>query len=467
MLVLGLSVVEIVRINMGRAKAAEAAAGAACDIEASYNSDLFERYHLLAFDTDCGGQGENGVERMVEDYLTYTLDGSDPITVQSVSFDEAQYILDDDCEDMKKQITDYMKIYTEAEAARELLEKLSAENESHTKSLSAIESGKSEEQEEGDDSRGQWAGRDPRDVLKDSMSGGVLQLVTPDGMAPSKAIVELANLQSSQTADDDDKQWTEIDFKDFDKFEQQVKKRQTSSDTDIKDNFYGISYALEFFDMYTDGGEGAMQCEVEYIICGRDNDYDNLKGVVNRIILHRLPVNFAYLMTDSAKVASVEPIAATLALLPGVTYPAAKYLLLGCWAYAETIVDVKCLLAGNDIKFIKSGDTWMTDIKNLSAMTELSATNYEGADAVGYKGYLAILLAENTGDMYYRMADLIQLNLSEYDENFMMKNMAYKIILSADFEQRKKYAHFIETSDGVLKIAEECYRYKCKIAAEY
>ena len=48
MLLLGLSVLEMARIRMGSAKAAMAAEGAACDVKAAYDKELFEEYHLLA-----------------------------------------------------------------------------------------------------------------------------------------------------------------------------------------------------------------------------------------------------------------------------------------------------------------------------------------------------------------------------------------------------------------------------------
>ena len=51
MLLLGLSVLEMARIRMGSAKAAMAAEGAACDVKAAYDKELFEEYHLLAVDT--------------------------------------------------------------------------------------------------------------------------------------------------------------------------------------------------------------------------------------------------------------------------------------------------------------------------------------------------------------------------------------------------------------------------------
>jgi len=47
MLLLGLSVLEMARIRMGSAKAAMAAEGAACDVKAAYDKELFEEYHLL------------------------------------------------------------------------------------------------------------------------------------------------------------------------------------------------------------------------------------------------------------------------------------------------------------------------------------------------------------------------------------------------------------------------------------
>ena len=60
MLLLGLSVLEMARIRMGSAKAAMAAEGAACDVKAAYDKELFEEYHLLAVDSTFGGHGADG-----------------------------------------------------------------------------------------------------------------------------------------------------------------------------------------------------------------------------------------------------------------------------------------------------------------------------------------------------------------------------------------------------------------------
>ena len=93
--------------------------------------------------------------------------------------------------------------------------------------------------------------------------------------------------------------------------------------------------------------------------------------------------------------------------------------------------------------------------------------NYEGADAIGYKGYLAILLAENRGDMYYRMADMIQLNLSQDDETFEMKNMIYGFSIDVDIVQNRKFAPFIESFQDVESLDDGYYRHGFRISTEY
>lgn len=267
---------------------------------------------------------------------------------------------------------------------------------------------------------------------------------------------------------EDTRQWEDIEFDDLDKFQRQLMLDGERSQTGIVDDIYGVGYALANFNTFTDRKQNRpFECEVEYIIAGKDNDHDNLQGVVNRIVLHRLPLNLAYLLSDSAKMAEVSSIAAVLALVPGVTYGAAKYLLLGCWAYAETIVDIRLLLDGKSVQFMKTDEYWVTDINNLDKLMNLDSVDYEGVDAVSYRDYLAILLIENKGGMYYRMADLIQLNFRQTDESFEMKNMMYSLTFDVEVSQDRKFASFIEDHEGVSKIDDGLYRYSFRQCVSY
>lgn len=74
----------------------------------------------------------------------------------------------------------------------------------------------------------------------------------------------------------------------------------------------------------------------------------------------------------------------------------AKYFLVACWSYAETLVEVKSLLAGNSISYVKKAETWQTDFKKLGNLKNVENINYEGRDSLDYEDFLMIFLAEST-----------------------------------------------------------------------
>lgn len=465
MLLLGLSVLEMARIRMGSAKAAMAAEGAACDVKAAYDKELFEEYHLLAVDSTFGGHGEGKLEQMAQDYLEYTLENGqgDNMSVEDVALAECRGLLENDCENMKLQITDHMKVYMEEKGIEDILEMITSGDKAMEDASGAVENGKNESNQD----ESSWSGTDPRKALKSILTGGLLNVVTPSGRVVSDQAHDLDGFPSDGQAEDT-RQWEDIEFDDLDKFQRQLMLDGERSQTGIVDDIYGVGYALANFNTFTYRKQDRpFECEVEYIIAGKDNDHDNLQGVVNRIVLHRLPLNLAYLLSDSAKMAEVSSIAAVLALVPGVTYGAAKYLLLGCWAYAETIVDIRLLLDGKSVQFMKTDEYWVTDINNLDKLMNLDSVDYEGVDAVSYRDYLAILLIENKGGMYYRMADLIQLNFRQTDESFEMKNMMYSLTFDVEVSQDRKFASFIEDHEGVSKIDDGLYRYSFRQCVSY
>ena len=74
---------------------------------------------------------------------------------------------------------------------------------------------------------------------------------------------------------------------------------------------------------------------------------DNLKGVINRLILVREGANFAYLQTDQEKNAEAYAAATLLVGYTGIAplIEATKNAVLLAWTYAVCILDVKVLLA--------------------------------------------------------------------------------------------------------------------------
>jgi hypothetical protein len=487
MLLIGLTALELVRIHIGRAKVAEAARGAASDVEAAYCAELFEKYHLLAIDKNFGGQGEGKIEQLAQDYLEYTLtnDQEDSMEVSDVAVTDYCGLLDDDCENMKKQVEEYMKISLAADEIEKLTGDDSSdvsEEKSNSKKSTTTDSDKqtsksknsildygNENSDSSGDAEEDWSGEDPRDTLKRITESGLLRLVTPDGSCPSKDTISLDNLPSknkvaSNSADEDYDLIEEGVLDNIDVLKKQLGTTETDSDGLIKENLYGIKYALKCFSKYTDGEtEGPLQCEVEYIIAGYDNDYDNLQSVVNRIMIHRFPLNYVSISKNEEKVAEVEIIAAVVAIFTGIDSSEVKQLLLGCWAYAETLVDIRILLSGKSVQLVKDSENWITDIDGFAKLALEGDEGYTGADAISYEDYLAIFLAEKAKNMYFRMADVIQINLSQGEDSILMSNMIYACSMDIVVNQNKKYSSFVESVSGVNKIDSGLYQYECSV----
>lgn len=72
-------------------------------------------------------------------------------------------------------------------------------------------------------------------------------------------------------------------FSDIDRLEAELGNISGTDASALQQNGNGILYALSCFDYFTreDGLDNPLKCEVEYLICGKDNDYDNLSAVVN------------------------------------------------------------------------------------------------------------------------------------------------------------------------------------------
>lgn len=467
MLLIGLTAVEIIRIHMNRARVAEAANGAMESLKADYHVDLFEDYHLLLLDRSYAGAGEGAMEERVTDYLDYTLncDDNNAFAVDEVVLTDYIGILDQDCQVLKAQITEYMKLYSEIYAVENLTDMIASHEDPSDTAAETVKNGRMEDSTQESD----WEGEDPREILKGSTSVGLLSLVVPENRTPSRTSVNLEDAPSRQKGLSEEKEAGMLNFDDVQRLEEDLSTSNSNCVLALQEDAYGVLYALECFDYFTCKKEyqHPLELEVEYLIGGKDNDYENLSYVVNMLVLHRLPFNFLYLMTDQTKIAEVESIALVLSLVPGVSYGVIKYLLLGCWAYGETLVEVKSLLAGNRIPYIKTDETWLTDINHLEKLRNIDSMDYKGVDGIDYKGYLMIFLAEHIGKMYYRMCDIMQLNLREKQDVFYIANCVYALSMDICVTGRQKYTTFFQSRNGIENIDQNLYDYSFSVEASY
>ncbi|TCK93105.1 hypothetical protein EDC19_1283 [Natranaerovirga hydrolytica] len=125
-----------------------------------------------------------------------------------------------------------------------------------------------------------------------------------------------------------------------------------------------------------------LDYEVEYIIEGQLKEEDNLKGVSSKIVTTRFGLNLIHILSDPVKRQITFNMAAAIigwSPLAFLVYMV-QFLLMSAWSYAESHIDLRLLLKGEAVVFIKTKKDWILDetgIKHfvIDTVTE-QATEY-------------------------------------------------------------------------------------------
>ena len=180
-------------------------------------------------------------------------------------------------------------------------------------------------------------------------------------------------------------------------------------------------YLISYFDSMPDReADAALSYQLEYILKGKGSDRENLKSVVNQLLLMREGTNFIYIMGNAKMRSEARTLA--LALTTAIGMPAAAAIteaaLTLAWAYGESLLDVRTLLAGGKVPLIKSESTWKLSLENLNRLNELlKECDDGGGEGQSYLDYLRILLCMGEKSKYpMRALDLIECNLRRKEE---------------------------------------------------
>lgn len=183
-------------------------------------------------------------------------------------------------------------------------------------------------------------------------------------------------------------------------------------------SWYDKVLTLEYVDSYfgdylSPASEHALAYELEYVLCGKDSDKDNLESVVGRLLLVREAANVTHILMDAGKLSSAAAMATSLAGFTGnpAIIKVVEIGIVAAWAYVESILDIRALLSGDKIALIKSNVQWMTQLGNLSAaLSGGGAKDCEGG--LSYQDYLkAFLFAMGSRKLAYRMMDVMEQNI--------------------------------------------------------
>lgn len=162
---------------------------------------------------------------------------------------------------------------------------------------------------------------------------------------------------------------------------------------------------------------GGLDYELEYLLSGKESDRENLRSTVHRLLLMREGSNFLYAMSNEEMKRQALLLASAITgagAVPGLV-TAVRTALLLAWAYGESLLDVRILLAGGRVPVGKSRETWRLSLDRLGEILEvLDECSREKGEGSSYEEYLWMLLAAGDRDAYaMRALDLLELRLRD------------------------------------------------------
>ena len=269
----------------------------------------------------------------------------------------------------------------------------------------------------------------PLDQIKKIKSMGILGLVLKDGTVVSDKTIERKDLPSERNLQKGSLLVDEI-----------------SADPVSEAIF--LNYLQKHFQCAVDEGgkhqkgskEHSLSYELEYIIGGQKSDRENLKKTVNRILLIREGMNYATL-AKSAKMRG-EAMALAAAITGAAALPefagALQKLLMLAWAYGESLLDVRTLLAKGKVPMLKAETEWKLPLEKLGMLAEvLKEYDAGGGSGQSYEDYLSgLLILGKKQHRNLRVLDLIECNrrMEKGGETFRVDALVAQAEASADFE---------------------------------
>lgn len=484
-----------IRTWEAKAKCYQAVDASIDSLKGDYQPDLFRRYHLLAVDQTYYGKGQGYMEERLEEYLEQNLNSEQSLyifNIEDVVITDTKSLTEDSLSGMKQQIQEYMvqkfpidvadilfgdlqQIDTTDNELEEVWKQtadlsdndyskdmMAAPTEENLEAIGILEDIK--EFGLGDDesvsveklialNREKKFLNDPRKALDTIQQAGILYLVMPDRVSTvSNENVNLQNVPSAKY-DQDNSVWQIPDFSEITNIKELSGLLSSNSEiqTFNSSNYalqelYGIAYTMDAFQsvqnvFYQEDEEyHVFDYEVEYILEGKSSDYENLTAVANQLLLLRLVPNLSYAFTNE-KMKSETTLAATVLLTP--IYMEAfiepvSYVFLACWAYGESLMDVKCLFQGDRVPLVKDEDTWQLSLNGIAKLATEQPKECKSDKGLNYSEYIAFLLAVMPdADMkYYRMLDIMELNIQEDIPEFEIENCIYGFQVQVELQEQ-------------------------------
>lgn len=405
--------IKLCREQYARVQAVNAVDTGLYSVFSEYERDLLEEYDLFFLDSGYGGGAIDAfrVVQQMENSMDLTLKtGIRGSRRENCSITGYRLASDNGGEAFCAQAAEAVRKHLGTDAVKRLKEYLSNTGEVIEQQQEQKEAGVPPMPEEPvpDDTSVSEITPDnnPLEVIKRIRTMGILGLVLPDDAVISEKEADVSVFTSNRNL-------------------QKGMGSLGGHESGTSDKLFLQAYAMNKLGTYREpGNPGALDYQVEYIVGGKGSDRENLKKTVNRMLLLREAANAAYLYTDPEKRAQSGALAASLCtalLIPEGAFVVEKLLLLG-WAYGESLLDVRQLMAGGKVPLVKNSASWQLALSDIGQIFSLlqdgQAKNTSGLD---YNDYLQILLfTSSRNNLTFRCMDMIEQNirLKPGKENF-------------------------------------------------
>ena len=356
------------------------------------------------------------------------------------------------CEYMKQNIgyETAKSVYSDYEAAKKVTKKYGDSDESIDDVLQELNrKGKSRKgtAQSSKEEAQQTEDENVLTVVSEAKKDGVLSQVLPDSAKVSGKALNLSRAVSHRTLE-----------------------KGTANVTETGgwyDKVLLNQYFVNYLTCYTNAkGNRGLDYELEYLIAGKSKDSENLRVVVGELLAMREASNMATLMASPEKQAEALAMATAIAAasLNPVVIEVVKYAILAAWAYAESVLDVRTLLSGGKIAFIKSDFDWTSNLSSLGELLSGWSKAKNCAHGLSYQEFLALLLlTHGESQLSMRAMDVEEaaVRLTEGYELFRMDHVVCQTKMQATYEYRTVALGF------VTLLEKKCDNFRIQTKAEY
>ena len=464
------TVVESARIQGAKTQTANITGMGAFSLLGEFERELLDQYSIFALNGTYG-HGSFQIEKADERMKSFLLCNADPQedTLSSLCFDPwnlelmecqvSQYALltDNYGDPFYQQAVAYMRANAgvfavdklaeyaddakQAETGQKEYEKSKKDNKSKLDSLKGQKQKKEEELEAQADSGSMTVTEhpveNPLDSIEKLKKRDVLDIVTWDREVSGKKVNQKA-LPSKSLRN---------------RGNLRIEKKYGGRTSDA----LFIEYLMMHFPDYSSVEEkNGLDYQLEYIVGGKASDRDNLKYVVNHLLMIREGMNYLYCVKNPQINAQAEGLAAALTgflAMPALT-AATKHALLLALAYGESLIDIRILLDDGKVPLWKDDSSWSLSLENLGRVTEILQQGAKGKEnGLTYREYLRILLYTGiVSQQRMRALDMIQAELrgQEKTSEFKAENCIVAVRTKAAWEIKPVFFRLPQAILGIF-----------------